>query len=256
MPGYGVCSARRRCEAGESSAAGANPRAPGGTTAPAGEGGQFGEPAGAREPSHGRAGEWCASLIVPEIKKVPLQPAVKLLGDAGQRIQCAIKLLDSKTTHDPQPVASSGKVVCILSPVAAKHKSTVSPPCTNKTAYRRTPFPTTRPIQGSTELQFTSTPVFTDSQSLPLLITPCAIHFSESELTACHTRGVESESSVRQQRQTRVSPTEGGQPRSKDNSPGLPEGGNRASQPPEESHITGGLPSRTCPVCVCVCVCV
>lgn len=164
---------------------------------------------------------------------------MELLEEASDRIHRATKLLTCRAAnHQPPGRVPSGKTVCILSPVndRSERESTASPPLTNKTAYPRTPYPVARPGGSTAELQFASTPLVVDGHSLPMLVTPGAIHFSESEAPSCHGGGSASGSAGRQ-RQSKVSPTEGRQPETADNSPGLPEGGSDARA---LSAITGG----------------
>ncbi len=168
---------------------------------------------------------------------------MELLEEAHGRIQQAVGILKSRTTNVPnfQPVVHSGKAVRILSPIAdtSGSESRDTTQFANGTTYPKTPYPVIQPMDNSTEPQFASTPVLMDSQNLPMLITPCAIRFSESELTVCHSGSTQLERStgtrVGSHHQMKISPTEGKQPGSADNSPGLPENRSHASQDAEDS---------------------
>ena len=129
---------------------------------------------------------------------------MKLLKKANVIIEQAVGILDYTTTNHPShwPTEPVTKAVHVLFPIA----DCDSPSVGSKTTYPKTPYPTLLPANDSSEPQFTSTPVLTDSQSLPMLITPYAIHFSESETTGSQNDG-----------KTRDSPTGGKQPGAKQN---------------------------------------
>ena len=126
------------------------------------------------------------------------QPAVNLLKTVQAKIQQAVGILENRA----QPFA---KAVNILSPIVDTHNEAGKTPYTIPASGNGTKLP-----------RFQSTPDLSNNSqnSAPMLITPCAIQFSDSESVT---------GTSKHQETKRVSPTEGNQPKSSDNSPGLPE---------------------------------
>lgn len=154
---------------------------------------------------------------------------------AQEKIQRAKDIVESKS--DPKDCVATAGNILMLSPIsdnlvtngAKVHFELSSAPIgpTGKATYPKTPHPKHGNDKGP---QLASTPLQDDRESISMVVSPHAIDFSgiESDVSSCK-KGGSIEANMRKKKQHVLS-TEGKQPLSEDNLPGLPQGGGKAFQ--------------------------